>query len=69
MITDLLEFVDTLWENLKELFIFIWDMLTALPSLIQSVLFFLPSNVSVMLGTVLSVLIIIVLVRYVRGAK
>lgn len=69
MITDLLEFVDTLWENLKELFIFIWDMLTALPSLIQSVLFFLPSNISVMLGTVLSVLIIIVLVRYVRGAR
>lgn len=69
MITDFLGFVDTLWENLKELFIFIWDMFTSLPSLIQSVLFFLPSNVSVMLGTVLSVLIIIVLVRYVRGAR
>lgn len=69
MITDFLGFVDTLWENLKELFVFIWDMFTALPSLIQSVLFFLPSNISVMLGTVLSVLIIIVLVRYVRGAR
>lgn len=68
-VAEFFTFILDLLSNLEQILKFVWDTLSSIPSLIQSVLFFLPSGVSVMFGTVFSVLVLIAFIRYVKGVK
>lgn len=68
-VTEFFTFILDLLGNLEQILKFVWDTLSSIPTMLQSILFFLPSGVAITLGSVFSVLILIVFIRYVRGVK
>lgn len=68
-VVEFFTFILDLLSNLEQILKFVWDTLSSIPSLIQSVLFFLPNGIAVTIGSVFSVLVLIAFVRFVKGVK